>query len=282
MKDTEPLRFDQDDLSVAARWIRSAQALLVTAGAGIGVDSGLPDFRGPEGFWAAYPALRSAGLGFVDIASPSRFKGETGRLAWGFYGHRLDMYRHVAPHAGFDVLRRWAERMARGAWVFTSNVDGHFQQAGFPRMRVHECHGSIHELQCLVPCCQDTWSADEFVPEVDSGRCLLVSEPPRCPWCGGPARPNILMFNDYAWVEGPAEASRARLDAWCRSVGEILVIEVGAGTEIPTVRRFGERVGSRFIRINLREHEAKYPRNAIGLAGTALEVLTELDRRVGW
>jgi NAD-dependent SIR2 family protein deacetylase len=50
-------------------------------------------------------------------------------LAWGFYGHRLELYRRTTPHRGFGILRRLAERSGR-FFVFTSNVDGHFQRAG--------------------------------------------------------------------------------------------------------------------------------------------------------
>ncbi|WP_322049658.1 Sir2 family NAD-dependent protein deacetylase, partial [Paraburkholderia sp. J67] len=74
-----------------------ADGLLVTAGAGMGVDSGLPDFRGDEGLWRAYPALRHHGFSFEEIANPAVFSSDP-RLAWGFYGHRLKLYRATQPH----------------------------------------------------------------------------------------------------------------------------------------------------------------------------------------
>src|SRR5215470_10752216 len=131
----------------AAAAIRGAEALLVTAGAGMGVDSGLPDFRGAQGFWRAYPPYQKLGLHFEDVANPRWFRDDPG-LAWGFYGHRFQLYRATRPHAGFAILRRWADRMLQGAFVFTSNVDGHFQRAGFDEERVVECHGSINWMQC--------------------------------------------------------------------------------------------------------------------------------------
>ena len=51
-----------DEIRRAARWVAEADALLITAGAGMGIDSGLPDFRGPGGFWRIYPALGKAGI----------------------------------------------------------------------------------------------------------------------------------------------------------------------------------------------------------------------------
>ncbi|MDR7336113.1 NAD-dependent SIR2 family protein deacetylase [Roseateles asaccharophilus] len=92
-------------LDEAAALIAQADALVVTAGAGMGVDSGLPDFRGRDGFWRAYPALGRAGLQFTEVASPDTFERDP-RLAWGFYGHRLGLYRRTVPHAGFALLRR--------------------------------------------------------------------------------------------------------------------------------------------------------------------------------
>ena len=64
------MQINQILLEQAADLIRHADGMLIGAGAGMGVDSGLPDFRGPEGFWRAYPALREAGLKFSEIASP--------------------------------------------------------------------------------------------------------------------------------------------------------------------------------------------------------------------
>ncbi len=96
----------------------------------MGVDSGLPDFRGVHGFWRAYPALRAKDVRFEDIANPTAFRHDPER-AWGFYGHRLNLYRRTAPHRGYSILSKWAERMEHGAFVFTSNVDGHFQKGCF-------------------------------------------------------------------------------------------------------------------------------------------------------
>ena len=212
----------------AASLIAQADGLIVAAGAGMGIDSGLPDFRGKDGFWKAYPALRGARMDFRDIASPAAFRAHPS-LAWGFYGHRLDLYRHTSPHAGFALLRRWGEKMPRGYSVFTSNVDGQFQKAGFDPGSMHECHGSLHHLQCLEPCSEAIWYAGDFIPDVDADTCRLRNLPPRCPHCGGIARPNVLMFNDHGWCESRAMVQAARQDAWLATVARALVIELGAG-----------------------------------------------------
>lgn len=240
-------------LERAVELLAQADALIVAAGAGMGVDSGLPDFRGTDGFWRAYPALRQAQLDFYRIASPEAFHA-TPALAWGFYGHRLALYRRTHPHDGFAHLQHWGERLPQGVSVFTSNVDGQFQQAGFAPARIHECHGSIHHLQCLEPCCAAIWPAEDFQPAVDDARCLLLNAPPRCPQCNGLARPNILMFGDWGWLAWRSDAQEKRQAAWLAQVRRPVVIELGAGTAIPSVRHFTQRVlqqhNGRLIRIN--------------------------------
>jgi len=233
----------------AAALIQSADSLLITAGAGMGVDSGLPDFRGPQGFRRAYPGLKAAGLRFEEIASPRHFHCDPA-LAWGFYGHRLKLYRSTLPHDGFRPLLEMGRAKPHGAFVFTSNVDGQFQKAGFAPEQVLECHGSIHHLQCLEPCGSSIWPADAVEPVIDEASFHMTSPLPLCPGCGAVARPNILMFGDWGWLEARASLQQARYDDWRRSARNPVVIEVGAGTAIPSVRLFGERQGVPLIRIN--------------------------------
>ena len=87
--------------------VAEADALLITAGAGMGVDSGLPDFRGDKGFWKAYPPFERLGVSFVDMANPAWFARDP-ELAWGFYGHRLQLYRGNDATPRIRILQRWA------------------------------------------------------------------------------------------------------------------------------------------------------------------------------
>jgi NAD-dependent SIR2 family protein deacetylase len=183
------------------------------------------------------------------------------------------------PHPGFDILRRFAERLPEGGFVFTSNVDGHFTRAGFAAERISECHGSIHYLQCLDDCRQALWPADDFVPQVDEEKALLLSDFPVCPHCQGLARPNILMFGDWGWNEARAAAQDQCLRAWLRRVERLLVIEVGAGTQIPTVRRLGESLSARLIRINPDEPQLGATAG-ISLACGALAGLRQIETQL--
>ena len=232
--------------------IHAADSLIIGAGAGIGVDSSLPDFRGEHGFWKAYPALGRAQISFYDIACPAAFE-KSPRLAWGFYGHRLKLYRQTVPHEGFAILRDIGDSLACRAFVFTSNVDGQFQKAGFAPERVDECHGSIHHLQCLDACTPETWPADDFDPDIDPDQCRLLSDLPRCPACEGLARPNVLMFGDWNWVKRRELLQARALATWREGATNPVVIELGAGTDVPSVRAFCERQRRPLIRVNPRE-----------------------------
>lgn len=294
----------EDAIGRAARFIEQSEGIIIAAGAGMGVDSGLPDFRGNAGFWKAYPALGRQRKDFAQIASPHTFASDP-ELAWGFYGHRLALYRGTDPHKGFEIVRKWCARAIHGGFVFTSNIDGHFQRAGFGETiateagqpsGVVECHGSIHWLQCMRPCSQAIWSAEQVVPVVDEAACRWLGSLPSCPRCGRLARPNVLMFDDYRWLHHRAGQQRARLDTWLQKIGSaarIVVIELGAGTHIPTVRHFSDRLlshGASLVRINPTDPGVPRSRagasstraeRAVGLRSPALATLVEIDARLG-
>jgi NAD-dependent SIR2 family protein deacetylase len=265
-------------VACAAAAIREAEVLIVAAGAGMGVDSGLPDFRGPQGFWKAYPMYERLGMRFEQAANPSHFTDDPA-FGWGFYGHRLELYRKTVPHDGFRILRDWVVRFGLDAFVVTSNVDGQFQKAGFDADAILEVHGSIHHLQCMTPCCDAIWTNAESVA-VDPAT-MRARSIPRCPHCGGVARPNILMFGDWSWVDGRTRKQEERFD---RFLGEAagrktVVVEMGAGTDIATIRcmteRLGRSPGITAVRINPREPGISPPH--LPIAQEALKALSAID-----
>ena len=245
----------------ARKAIWDAEAVVILAGAGMGVDSGLPDFRGNEGFWNAYPPYRKLGVSFVEMANPAHFSRDP-EFGWGFYGHRQNLYRETEPHAGFQRLLNFAESRPAGYFVFTSNVDGHFQKAGFLSNHILECHGSIHHLQCCQQCGFEIWESPEDTRlEIDMERMRAVGPLPVCPACGSLARPNILMFGDWDWDSGRTGRQQAAFSSWLQSLDRqirLAVIEFGAGSGIPTVRNQSERLAAAFpnsilVRVNPRE-----------------------------
>ncbi len=268
----------------AAKFISQADALLITAGAGMGVDSGLPDFRGNQGFWKAYPYAKKLGVSFEQLANPQWFETNP-RLAWAFYGHRLNLYRETAPHRGFQILLSWAQPKPDGYFVFTSNVDGQFQKAGFSESKIVEIHGSIHYLQCTVPCGDDIWSAESVEVDVDLEKFQAQGKLPSCPFCGAVARPNILMFGDWNWIPWRTEKQEASFNVWLEKLwkkrAKLAIIELGAGTAVPTVRLMSENLAMKFnaplIRINPREFQISRGITGVELPMGALEALTRIE-----
>jgi NAD-dependent SIR2 family protein deacetylase len=249
----------EEQLLRAAEAIGNADALIITAGAGMGVDSGLPDFRGDHGFWNAYPMYRRLGLSFVQAANPEHFERDPA-FGWGFYGHRANLYRATMPHQGFQILKKWL--------------------ADFGEESILEVHGSIHHLQCLSPCSNAIWDNDEEI-QVDFAT-MRAGQIPKCIRCGGGARPNILMFGDFSWLPDRTRRQEREFDEFMtdHSGARLVIIELGAGTAIPTIRHMGESLAGRnngvLIRINPRE--AQVPPGQISIAAGALAGLEGIER----
>lgn len=286
--ESQQTTIDPDSISaailLAAEVLKETKSLVITAGAGMGVDSGLPDFRGDHGFWNAYPAYEKLGLRFMDIATPRHFETDPA-LGWGFYGHRTNLYRETIPHSGFHVLLSWVRDFQLPWYVVTSNVDGQFQKAGFDADRIVEIHGSIHHLQCQAPCKPVLW-ANEEIFEIDSDT-MRAQQLPRCKHCHRGARPNILMFNDFWWIPVRSNAQQRGFDQFIADCPKPLtVVELGAGRAIPTIRYTGEslgrQVGARVIRINPREAQIAEPHISISAGGadTLHKIDTHLRNRV--
>ena len=258
----------EENINQAKEIIKRADAILITAGAGMGVDSGLPDFRGNEGFWKAYPPIKKLGLSFAQMANPQWFESNPA-LAWAFYGHRLNLYRETIPHNGFGMLLDLVATKNNNYFIYTSNVDGQFQKARFDRDKIVEVHGSISHFQCTQNCSDDIWDAQDEKIEVDMGS-FRASSTPKCRHCNAIARPNILMFGDGAWNSRRTSNQESRFSSWLQknSQNQIAIIEIGAGTAIPTIRLEGEYLSQQntniqLIRINPRDYELD---NRLGLS----------------
>lgn len=219
----------------AAQLIREADSFVIVAGASMSIDSGLLDFRYGNNFWNTFPELQGLQHGFLGLATERNFTYRS-ELAWGFYGHCLRLYRAAVPHAGYALLKKWGERMPLGYGVFTSNVDGQFQKAGFDEARIVESRGSIHHLQCIHCCKKAVWSAADFEPKLTQGLCHMDSNDfPLCPHVGcvcGFARPNVLMPFDGLWVSQRSDAQLSRLDGWLKTTQSPIVIELGGDSDV--------------------------------------------------
>ena len=267
----------------AADIIKAADALLITAGAGIGVDSGLPDFRGTEGFWKAYPPIAKLGIRFEEMANPYWFEHDP-QLAWAFYGHRLNLYRQTLPHKGFEILLNICKSRIYGCFVVTSNVDGQFQKAGFEDRQIEEIHGSIHHLQCSRPCNNNIISAKNIDITIDEVQFKATGDLPICEQCGAVMRPNILMFGDWAWLPERSNQQSRRLYNWLLQVkqnkAKLAIIEFGAGKAVPSIRHKSEMIARQYnatlIRVNPRDYDV--PMGHISIPTGALDACENIAK----
>ena len=270
----------------AAEAIKNSNHLVISAGSGLGTESGIPHFKGKDGFVRTFPQYAKHGMTLPEVASPSWFHKDP-RFAWGFWGYSYNLYKQKHPHKGFDILKAWASKKALGYTVYTSNVDGHFQKAGFDQQFVQECHGNINFLQCVDnhKCIGDVWEVQDLQIEVDSE--LLAQGPlPTCKHCGGLARPNVQMFGDWGWVADRSEAQAELFEDQYRGVESakdrrVVVIELGAGLAVPIVRRFGETFlyrepSSVLIRVNPKDEKSN-DKGLINLPFSALSALEEIQ-----
>lgn len=189
-------------------------------------------------------------------------------------------------------MRRWGEACRLKYSVFTSNVDGHFLKAGYAEDRVVECHGTVHVLQAFESRLSGhLWPAEASLSSlvVDASTFRAQQPLPVCPpeagsrAAGTLARPNVLMFNDWGWVETRTEAQERRRDAYLQTLppdARVVVVEVGAGSAVPTVRNASEMVLEQFrsaklLRVNPGESEG--PAGTIAVPETGLAALKALD-----
>ena len=161
------------------------------------------------------PIRRTSGWGLTlcRLANP-RWFAEDPALAWGFYGHRMELYRQTAPHAGFAILGAGPSQMRRGGFVFTSNVDGQFQRAGFAPEQIVEVHGSFDGMQCIANCGVGDLSGRRGRGRDRSGDDAGGQRLPYAPDAAPLARPNILMFGDFGWESTRTDAQMRRMGSW--------------------------------------------------------------------
>ena len=288
----------KEALEEAARWIEEADAIVLLSGAGMGVDSGLGTFRGSKaGSWQdseGNDMFLKHSTSYMDLSDPDAFQNKP-LLAWAWWSrsYRLynDMQQH-APHKGYKVLRRWAKK--KPMYCMTSNIDGHFRKAGFPPESVSELHGSVDFLQCtdLDRHCTRIWPAKEEVERIEveprSGLVSMDCPLPKCQECGALARPNVCMFGDIYWNPARMAKTWDEYQAFLEEARgkRLLVIEIGAGTFVKTVRNHNRKLlegdfpERKFIRINVEDCEIDEEMEGTGIAlpTGAKKALNKLDK----
>jgi NAD-dependent deacetylase len=219
----------QDEL--VAGWLRDARQIVVLTGAGISTESGIPDFRGPNGVWTKDPSAEKTATLQHYVADP-----DVRRRAW---RNRVDseMWR-AEPNAGHRAFAELERRAALHTLV-TQNVDGLHQRAGTTPGIVVEIHGNVHEAKCLR--CRWRGPMQETLDRVRAG-----DDDPACLQCGGILKSATISFGENLVAE---DLERAQLAAAGADVfvaaGTSLTVYPAAG--LPEVAL---RNGARLVVLN--------------------------------
>jgi NAD-dependent protein deacetylase/lipoamidase len=208
-------------------WIDQASCIVVLTGAGISTDSGIPDFRGPQGLWTKNPAAEKMATLEHYLADP-----EVRKRAW---RTRMDtLGRSLEPNPGHHALVT-LERRGKLDTLITQNVDGLHQRAGSSPERMVEIHGTMHEVVCMD--CGERAPMERALARVRAGE-----EDPPCRSCGGILKSATISFGQNLVPEDLRRAEQAALRAdLLLAVGSTLAVYPAAGV-VPAAKRVGARV----------------------------------------
>lgn len=243
----------EQQLRALAERIGPALRVTVMTGAGVSAASGIPTFRGPGGLWRTYRP--------EDLATPEAFAHDPA-LVWEWYAWRREKVASCQPNAAHDVLARWSRRDFTSVRVVTQNVDDLHIRAG--TRGLIRLHGSLWEIKCFNGCARGVspWR-DDRVP--------LPDAVPRCPHCGGHARPAVVWFGESL---DPGDVDRASGATACDvflTVGTSAVVYPAAGFV-----RHAKAQGAFTAEINLEQTPASSLVD-LSILGAAEDVLPQLD-----
>ncbi|MEM8560228.1 MAG: NAD-dependent deacylase [Bacteroidota bacterium] len=229
-----------------------AQHVAVLTGAGISAESGVPTFRDADGLWQKFRPEELANVRAF-LRNPE--------LVQGWYAHRGEVIREVAPNAGHYALAE-LERMKPHVHLATQNVDGLHLEAG--STNVAELHGNLRRIYC-IDC--GTPADEHDLVVIEEG------EVARCTACGGLLRPDVVWFGEMLPEEAFADAARAAMlaDVYL-SVGTSGAVYPAAGLPIEA-KRHGAYVAE--INIQPSEIASHLDETVLGKAGEVLPALLQ-------
>jgi len=216
-----------DGVAQLAQWLQAARSAVAFTGAGISTESGIPDFRSPQGIWS-----KASPVYFDDFLRSPTARHEYWRQK--SIAH-VD-FADARPNAGHRILADW-EAAGKLAGVITQNIDGLHQEAG--SRRVLELHGTAREIGCLF--CGHRSPADPWVRQF-----VETEVVPQCPDCGGLLKHATISFGqplDEAVLEEALRLSRG-CDLFL-ALGSSLVVHPAAG--MPALAK---EKGARLVIIN--------------------------------
>ena len=214
-----------------AEWARGISRIAVLTGAGISTDSGIPDYRGPDGVWTRDPAA-------VKVFTYANFRSDA-TIRERFWRRYVDHPAwNAEPNAAHRALAT-LERSKNALRILTQNIDGLHQRAGVTPRKVLELHGNMREVVCLD--CRRRTPTPDILARVGAGE-----SDPFCEDCGGMLKLGIVMFGEY--LDGPTLDEAEGITKACQ-----LLLVVGSSLQVEPVAslcRTAVRAGARLVIVN--------------------------------
>lgn len=220
--------FDPIPLDEVAGWLRGARSIVILTGAGISTESGIPDFRGPQGLWTRNPDAEKASNIRYYLADP-----ELRRRNW--HARATNGMWDVEPNAGHHALVELAA-LTNVSLLVTQNVDGLHHVAGSDPGRLVEIHGTTHRVKCLR--CSYRAPMEDALARVRAGE-----EDPACPECG-----YILKSATVSFGESLDDADLERAFAAAEAADVFLALGTSLGVyPIARMPALANAAGARII-----------------------------------
>ncbi|KAM3549467.1 hypothetical protein MY1884_005031 [Beauveria asiatica] len=229
-----------NDVAAFHRVLQSSRRILILCGAGLSVASGLPTFRGADGYWRHHDASR--------LATMQAFRTDPG-LVWLFYGYRRHTCLKAQPNAGHRALAALAKANPN-VLCLSQNVDDLSQRAGFPPQNLRTLHGSLFNIKCSNDTC--SWmqignyddpfceSLIEASRDAPPGQRLPLLDPyhrirhvpeeelPKCPQCNnGLQRPGVVWFGEMLNLDMVSS-----VDSWLDEGKVDLMLVIGTSAQV--------------------------------------------------
>ncbi|MDL2269729.1 RNA polymerase subunit sigma [Desulfosarcina sp. OttesenSCG-928-A07] len=173
--------------------LRENKPITVLTGAGISAESGIPTFRGPEGFWT----IGSENYHPQEMATFSMFDIHPEEV-WAWYLYRAGLCGKATPNAGHLALVDMERCLGDRFTLITQNVDNLHRTAGSNPLRMFEIHGNIFRVRCAASCTDAVWPLPKGLGSKEKGQPLTDKEREQltCTSCGSWLRPHVLWFDE--------------------------------------------------------------------------------------
>jgi NAD-dependent deacetylase len=215
--------------------------VVVLTGAGISAESGIPTFRGADGYWV----VGSRSYMPQEMATLEMFERAPGEV-WRWYLYRFGVCKDARPNAGHEALVRLERALGDRFTLVTQNIDGLHRRAG--SQRVHCIHGDIASVRCAAECGLGRVDLPSVAPRGDAPLSEAERKALTCPRCGGWLRPHVLWFDECY------DEENYRMESALRAAGAadlLLVVGTSGATNLPMqIGQLVHRRGASLVDVN--------------------------------